>query len=515
MSLIQQSARRSSDLSRMSLGDWLIDETIRQWTPEDEERPARPFSLPKPKTDEELKESIWQYLGMRLSDTVVVPGHSTPFRAVADAFFARSATSVWYGARALAGKTMCLAILAWCEAALLQASVSVLGGSQEQSLATQEYLQTFWRSPTMPIEILDGIEPGMITTKLRWGNKIKALACSQTKARGGHPERLRIDEADDLDWNVFQAVTGQPMTKGDVQSQTVICSTMQNTDGTMSKVLKMAAERGWPVHIWGYHETLEPHGWLTRAQVARKKSEMTAESWRVEVELGEPNAEGRAIMSEKVEAMFKGPIIVDRESVMLEFEPPVLNAVYATGADWAKTSDFTAIATLRVDVNPMRLVAYERSRRRPMPEQVKKLDDRIVRYPGEACHDNTGGGSYLADWIEQSVEPVNMVGRARLDLFTNYINGVERDEIRAPRVQSLHSDHKYATTKDLFQGGHPPDGFVAMAMAYKASQTVALGLAGSGARPVAADVAEQQAEGIQSMLSFLGGNGKGGNGAAG
>ena len=485
------------------------------------------FSLPRPTTDQELAEAIERYLGIRLPDTVVVPGHSTPFRAVADAFFARSPVAVWYGARALAGKTFALAVLGWLEAVLLQASVSILGGSQDQSMATQEYMHQFWRSPTVPLGILDGKEPGAITTRLRWGNKIRALAASQTMARGGHPERLRIDECDDLKWSVYQAVMGQPMSRGDVLSQTVICSTMQNQDGTMSKVLKLAAERGWTLHRWGYQETLEPHGWLTQAQVNRKRGEMTAESWRVEVELGEPSVEDRAIFTDKVERMFIGtPIAGDgTEFGYREFEPPVAGAHYATGADWARTRDYVEIVTFRDDVLPLRLVAYQRFRRRPTPYIVHAFEHQTERYPGDALHDSTSlGGKIMDDLVatdewsaDKTVSGFDFgKHRARQQMFTDFIIAIEAEEVVSPRIEVLYNQFKFVRNEDLRPGGngHPPDGFVAGAMAHQAGLASAAGgplrllNAGPQAPPKQNGNGYQApSDGLGRALGFLGGNG--------
>ena len=85
--------------------------------------------------------------------------------------------------------------------------------------------------------------------------------------RGPHPQRLRIDEVDEMLLAVLDAAHGQPMDRAGVQAQTVISSTHQHPDGTMTTVLQRAAARGWPVYQWCYRDTLEPPGWLTQAQV--------------------------------------------------------------------------------------------------------------------------------------------------------------------------------------------------------------------------------------------------------
>lgn len=321
------------------------------------------------------------------------------------------------------------------------------------------------------------------------------------------------DEIDAMDWSILEAALGQPMGRGDIDSQTVLSSTHQNADGTMTRMLQMAAERDYSIHEWCWRETVEPHGWISQRAVDRKRMEMTAESWRVEVELGEPSPENRAMLQEKVDSCFSGAQRSVREGEYLEFEPPVNGASYATGADWARDVDFTEIVTLRADTWPMRFVAYERLQRRPMPDMVGRLDARLRRYPGEAAHDNTGGGNYLADWIEEPVEDVNLVGRQRGELFTNYIAAIEREEMVGPRIEPLYSQHKFCKNDDLFGSGHPPDGVVASALAYKASlssrkpyRMMSGGDDPRAAAPGAAPAAAPQnvRDGLGRALDFLG-----------
>ena len=75
---------------------------------------------------------------------------------------------------------------------------------------------------------------------------------------------------------------GQPMDRNGVQAQTVMSSTHQYPDGTVTAMRRRAAELGWSVSQWCYRETLEPHGWLTADQVTRKRGELSPTMWAVE-----------------------------------------------------------------------------------------------------------------------------------------------------------------------------------------------------------------------------------------
>lgn len=630
-----------------------------------------------------------------------------------------------------------LAALAWMESVTLRASVSVLGGSGAQSKRVQDYVSAFWLKPNAPYEALKG-DPTAIKVRMMWGNFIEAQTASQTSVRGAHPQRLRVDEADEVEWKLIDAARGQPMDRDGIISNIVFSSTHQNADGTMTRLMKEAAEQGAPVLEWciaegswvetqlgavciervttadsvwtrsgwrrvqhvtlmgvkptvvvitqdgralrctadhriavdggwveagaltlgtriiaasaadampssgpdvdvvaghrvsvstvagavpvqpcttdilgvcnqfemvkvdaatittdvvkleadrdrtvylfpepqmrlarrssavaevepfhpvavasatrpldtrrrdfhAHHSTvvavqlasavrvwdigvedahefvangivvhncwrenMAPAGWLTERAKERYKQTVSAQLWRVEVELGEPSPEGRAIVPECVERMFSLGGVADQyyfdsqsceqvaitprkefrdpEGYYYEFEAPLVGAVYATGADWGSKGDETVIWTWRCDCFPLRLVAYEHLTRRPMPQMIERFMARIRRYPGDAVHDATGVGTYHSDQFTEVADDYLMVGKKRDDLFANFITAIERGECLAPRIISAYHALKYVRNKDIYSAreaqdsgttkGHPPDALVAGAMAYAAA----------------------------------------------
>jgi hypothetical protein len=440
-----------------------------------------------------------------------------------DAFFAVAPVVVWKASRAMGGKTMEMAALALAEAVTLHASVSLLGGSGEQSARVHEYLVDFWSRPAAPVSALATDATGRRTT-LIWGNKVTALMASMAAVSGPHPQRLRIDEVDLVDLKLLDQALGQPMSKGGVEAQVVLSSAHYMADGTLTEVLKRAAEKGWPVHEWCYRECLEPHGWLARSEVARTQNIVTKAMWDVQYDLQEPEPEGRAIDPAKVERMFVGPLIpaTGEEFHYREFEPPVEGATYATGADWARVRDFVEIVTLRDDVLPLRLVAYQRFRKKPTPYILAQFEHQTGRYPGSSAHDATGGGGYIDDFLAEPTEPFVMVGLRRRSLFTDYIVSIEHEEIVSPRIEVLYRQHKFCRNLDLWSpAGHPPDGVVAGALSHHASTggTKPLRLVGSDALPpgvrragLPAEAPAEPATGLSRALDMMGpGNGHGGD----
>lgn len=446
-----------------------------------EDQPAAPegaavsTDLPTVQDDDDLDRVLRDYLGVVLPNTRCCTGHRTPWEAVHDAFFARSAVSIWKASRGLGGKSFTLSALSMAEALFLRADVNILGGSGVQSKRVLEAIQMMWEHPGAPRQCLVG-QPGSQVQKFVWRNRIQALMASTKSVRGPHPQRLRLDEVDEMKMTILDPAMGQPMTKGWIMSQIVLASTHQYPNGTMTAMLKRAADKGWPVFEWCYLENLEPRGWLSLAEVERKRAILTAQMWEVEIELQEPSAEGRAMDTPLVEQAFRPDVVL---------EDPVEGATYGTGADWAKKKNWTFIVTIRTDVRPLRVVAVTRAQKLPWPVIVQMFDAQCRRYPGVQMHDNTGLGQVVHDLLTVGAEPFDMVGRQRQELLSEYLKAIENKDLVWPRHQGekteqdkalaqAYGEHKYATVEDIYKGGkdgstkhHLPDSISAAAFAWR------------------------------------------------
>lgn len=450
--------------------------------PEDpsEQGPAS-TDLPAVQDDDDLDRVLRDYFGVKLPHVKCCQTHSTPWDAFHDAFFARSIMSIWKASRGLGGKSFTLSALTIAEALFLRADVNILGGSGEQAKRVLESIGTLWGMPGAPKQCLLGLATSQ-KQRLVWGNRIVALMASQTSVRGPHPQRLRLDEVDEMKLEILNSSLGQPMTKGWIASHVVMSSTHQYPDGTMTKMLKRAAAEGWPVFEWCYLENLEPHGWLSQSEVARKKALLTKAMWETEIELQEPSSEGRAIDTAKVEAAFvpNTPLATHQNAII--FEAPDPAGKYATGGDWAKKKNHTVIVTIRTDVKPRRVVMITRTQKEPWPTMVGYYDAQVKLYGGSASHDNTGIGQVVHDLLTVNAEPFDMVGRQRADLLSEYVAAVEKGDLIWPRfddhavTQACYGEHKYATREDLYKGSkdgtgkhHLPDTISAAALAWRAA----------------------------------------------
>lgn len=275
------------------------------------------FDLPI-KTEPALREYVRRAFGVEIPDTKVCEHHTTPWRAFADAYFARSPVTVWKGSRGFSGKTFLLSLLSTIEGQCLGADVNLLGGSAEQSNRVHDAATRFWSHPSAPRGDISRTLGG--STEWRMGNTMQALVASQRSVRGPHPQRLRLDEVDEIDLEIFHAAMGQTMfdtRRPHTAPQTVIASTWQNINGTMTYVLDQAKQKGWPVYEWCYRECLEPHGWLLKSEVARKRHEVSSRMWDIEYELGKPTVTEDSAF----------PLYGDANRITCEYDPTLRIAI--------------------------------------------------------------------------------------------------------------------------------------------------------------------------------------------
>ena len=267
---------------------------------------AYQFKLPIT-TEGTLKEFIRLAWGVTIPDIQVCKHHTTPWRAFADAYFARQPVTVWHGSRGFAGKSYTLAVLGLTEAVTLSADVNILGGSGAQSKRVLEHEMNLWNYEHAPRHLLLGDTTSSVT-RLTNGAKIEALMASQASVRGPHPQKLLLDEIDEMDMSILEAAQGQPMSRNGITTQTVMSSTRQYRNGTMQKILERAHENKWGIYSWCWRETVQPRGWLKPEDVENKKLEITGRMWETEYENQEPSAaaavfdnlEIRAITDEEI-----------------------------------------------------------------------------------------------------------------------------------------------------------------------------------------------------------------------
>jgi len=461
----------------------------------------------EPRTDLELHALIRALWGVSLPNVQVCPDHVSPFHAVAHAFFAREpGYAVWYASRG-SGKSLSLAVLGLTKTFVLDADTTILGGSMTQSQNVRDHMSQLLEYRNAPTYALrKNTATAIVTTT---GKRIRPLPASQTTVRGPHPPLSLLDEVDEMEYDIYEAAMGQAMEQVNVHGQTVqeyivASSTWQNPDGTFTKIMEDARDKGLPIFTWCWRELLKgpnnPYGWMTERFIEGKRRAVSAQMWKTEYELNEPSGSDRAFDLDKVEKYFidyPDPVhhvahgLNDEEWVFEEWEP---SGDYYGGADWAKNVDKTIIGVIRTDVYPRRLVYLRRVNRLPWPEMIAMFDKAVEDYHcAGAEHDSTGLGNVAHDFSEAATADSSTVkgfdfrlAKKRTEMLLDYITEFEHGAYELPKsipdqapetnkgLVPFYRAHRNTTTADVYApskwDAHLPDDVAMMALAHKAAK---------------------------------------------
>ena len=85
----------------------------------------------------------------------------------------------------------------------------------------------------------------MLAQRTVLGNlsNIQILTASSKSVRGAHPQKLKLDEIDEMDPRIYEAALSIPMSKRGHRASTHIYSTMHKTYGLMQSVVEEAPAR--------------------------------------------------------------------------------------------------------------------------------------------------------------------------------------------------------------------------------------------------------------------------------
>lgn len=365
------------------------------------------------------------------------------------------------------------------------ADVNLMGGNTKQAEDDLKIIADYYKYPMLfndkkmrhPLCQLTNGPP--VAGEIRGINRnlLKVITSSTRGARGPHPQRVRLDEVDEMRWNVFNSSRGQPeiranrVTGREFKDNILICSTLQYANGTMARALEEAEEKGWPVYSWCYKDTMENvGGFLTQESVDRRKAAISEEMWIQEFELDEPLVEDRIFAFEELQFIFDSElgIIDDTPGKYVELEKPVEGGKYVHGADWGRNLHFSIIVTLRVDSLPAKVVAYERVNQMSYTLMSAKLIRRVERYGGIAYHDSTGVGVAVNDNFVDNTNILPWTINKTDILYSPYVMAIQDNKIQGPKIDTVDSEHRYLRWKDLSSRAHTPDSVCAMALAWQA-----------------------------------------------
>ena len=176
-------------------------------------------------------------LGVEFPDKRVCPHHNSPMDYLAASFLEQKDLLVW--ANRGGGKTM-LAAAATLFDGLFRGpmKIRVLGGSFDQSDRLAEYIREF---VNLRPELLDG-PMRRDRVMLAGGSEIRMLAQSQRAVRGQHVQKIRCDEVDLFDSDVWQAVQFATRSTARARGSIEVLSTLHRPSGLMHRLVQEARE---------------------------------------------------------------------------------------------------------------------------------------------------------------------------------------------------------------------------------------------------------------------------------
>lgn len=291
------------------------------------------FETIAPKT----KEHFATYCAIVLNQRIPFPvsndsfciknDHDSPLNAIWAAYAELDDMLIWYAMRG-SGKTVALSILSFMESIFKpRCGTTILGGSLEQSTRAVGYLTNLWEMPGVPTELLVNGNVSGRGYKLKNGSWVKALAASSKSVRGPHPQKLRLDELDEMDEKIYNSALGQPKENYGIKDNIVISSTLHHPFGLMTKVIDEKEETGAKLYKWCINEVLDPNGFWTIAEWNRRKKQLTKAMLDSEYYLKRPKL---------------GETIFDFESVNRAYmrgllERYIPNIQTVAGIDWGHT----------------------------------------------------------------------------------------------------------------------------------------------------------------------------------
>ena len=212
----------------------------------------------KPTTREELAKWVWDVLGMRIPAQALCSSHCSPLDYLAASFLGGpdNSTDLLVWANRGGGKTMLAAIAALLDG-LYKAPINIriLGGSFDQSDRLADYLRNFLSG-----NLGERVAGRMTRQRIRLTNgaDIRMLSQSQKAVRGQHAQKIRCDEVDLFDPDVWKALQFTTRSSDRTRGGIEIFSTLHRPGGLMEHLVEQARqEDNFKMFQWCLWEVIE------------------------------------------------------------------------------------------------------------------------------------------------------------------------------------------------------------------------------------------------------------------
>lgn len=215
----------------------------------------------RPTTKQHLKNYVKVFLGIDVPDKKICPEHNRPMDYLWYSFSSdfskikpRNADAVIWANRA-GGKTELAAVATLLDCIFKpNCQVRILGGSGEQAGRMYEYLQGF-----LNMGFSDYLVGSALKGKCSFvnGSAVEVLTQSATSVRGQHIQKLRCDEVELFDEDVFAAAKFTTQSTSQLLAAMEMISTMHRPYGLMQRIVSSAQQSQTPLFKWCLWEVIE------------------------------------------------------------------------------------------------------------------------------------------------------------------------------------------------------------------------------------------------------------------
>ena len=211
----------------------------------------------RPRSEAELGAYVQAFLGLQVPSVRICEGHDSPLDYLAFATLhqqeSRGDRVVW--ANRGGGKTQLAAVASLLDCVFLpDCAVRILGGSEEQSQRMYGYLKG---SLELGFARYLGAKVTARGCEFRNGSDVQVLAQSHRSVRGHHVQRLRCDEVELFDPEVWQAAQLITQSRSGIPARLEALSTMHRPAGLMHEIITGAADSGIRKFQWCLWEVIQ------------------------------------------------------------------------------------------------------------------------------------------------------------------------------------------------------------------------------------------------------------------
>ncbi len=211
----------------------------------------------EPRSRAELDSYIQTFLGLKTPSAAICENHVSPLDYLYFSLLSKPRDNcdivVWSNRGG--GKTQLGAVASLLECVWLKnCQVRILAGSEEQALRMYGYLRAAINFG------YEGCVEGKVKSRMCEfdnGSEVQVLTQSQSSVRGHHVQRLRCDEVELFNEDVWRAAQFITQSKNGIAQRMEIFSTMHQPFGLMNRIINDAPKNKMRIFSWCLWEVIE------------------------------------------------------------------------------------------------------------------------------------------------------------------------------------------------------------------------------------------------------------------